>query len=71
MDDRNEGKFQPLLINVKQAAKLLSVSERKVHDLRIHEGLPCVKLGRSLRFRVDQLKEWLDRKGLGSQRWAV
>lgn len=70
MEDRTEGKIQPLLVTVKQAAKLLNVSPRKIHDLRSQEGLPFIKLGRSVRFRVDQLCSWLDRKAQQMQGWA-
>lgn len=52
-----------LLVNKRAAADLLHVSEKTLDKLIIEHALPCVRLGRSVRFSVQALREWIDQKG--------
>ncbi|MDQ6759366.1 MAG: helix-turn-helix domain-containing protein [Acidobacteriota bacterium] len=50
------------LLTVAEVAQWLAVSPSWVRDHaagRRRPGLPCIRLGRSLRFREDDLAEWL------------
>jgi excisionase family DNA binding protein len=50
------------LLTVRQVAEWLNVSPSWVRDHATHRrrpALPSLKLGRSLRFREDQLAEWI------------
>jgi len=50
---------EPILLNTRQTAKLLNISERTVFTL-IKEGkLPSVKIGRCLRFSVADLEAFI------------
>jgi excisionase family DNA binding protein len=50
----------PLLLLTKaQAAKALSVCERTLDDLVKYHGVLRVKIGRSVRYRVSDLEQWI------------
>lgn len=56
---RSEPPIEPMLLNTRQAAQLLNISERTVFSL-IKEGkLPSVKIGRCLRFSVADLAAFI------------
>lgn len=46
----------------KEVADLLKCSVRTVDSLRTNDGLPCVKLGRLVRFSKEQVEAWLAEK---------
>ena len=51
----NEPVSPPGLCNEKQAAAWLGVSPRTVWALRAAGRLPCVRIGRAVRYRVEDL----------------
>jgi len=52
--------IEPLTIRPKEAAKLLSISERKFNEMRAVGQLPpAIKLGGCLLYRVEDLRQWL------------
>lgn len=54
---------QPLLISAKNAAQLLSISTRKLHDLTAPKGpIPVVRLSENggLRYSMAALIAWID-----------
>jgi excisionase family DNA binding protein len=53
---------QPLLLNVTQVAKMLSLSRTMVYKLIDVEGLPVVRFGRAVRVSPKSLQQWLDRR---------
>jgi excisionase family DNA binding protein len=53
----------PMLVDIKAAAELLGVSDRTVWSLiQRGEGPPLIRLGRSVRFSVESLREWVSRQ---------
>ncbi len=58
----NLGAPQPLLLNVTQVAKTLSLSRTKVYALIATEGLPVVRFGRSVRVSPASLQRWLEQR---------
>jgi excisionase family DNA binding protein len=49
----------PILMNTREAARALSISERKLWDLTAPRGpIPSLKFGRSVRYRPEDLREW-------------
>lgn len=48
-----------LLVDAKRAAALLSLSPRKVWSLTAGGELPCVRVGRAVRYSVESLREWI------------
>ena len=50
-------KDEPLLLTALKAAKLLAISPRTLWTLTDSGVVPCVRLGRSVRYSVDDLRE--------------
>ncbi len=49
----------PLFLRPREAAKLLAVSERTLWALSAPRGpLPCAKIGRAVRYRMEDLQEF-------------
>lgn len=48
-----------LLLRSSEMAKRLSISERHLHRMSVERGLPCIRIGQSVRYRVEAVKEWL------------
>lgn len=60
-----------LLLNPKEAAEALCIGQRKLWSLTIRDGnpvgeIPCVRVGRLVRYRVTDLETWLDRAQAGN-----
>jgi len=51
----------PLLISGREAAKLLSVCERTLYSLTKAGEIPAVRIGRAVRYSVDELQAWVRR----------
>ena len=49
-------------LTVDDVADLLKCSVRTVNYLRTNDGLPCVKLGRLVRFSRDAVQAWLEER---------
>lgn len=68
----NEGTKIALLVDPKTAARLLSVSQRKLFSMT-HEdepGLPYVRCGRLIRYPVADLQRWIETHTEGGSRDA-
>lgn len=52
----------PLLVTTKVAASLLSISERKLWELKKSDTIPCVRIGKSVRFDVRDLDAFIARQ---------
>ena len=53
---------QPLLLNVQQVCKMLSLSRTMVYKLIQVEGLPVVRFGKAIRVSPDSLQRWLTKR---------
>lgn len=55
--------FENQLLNYKQAARYLSVSESYLRRLKGQGQVPCVLVGsRAVRFRVSSLNRWIEKR---------
>jgi len=50
----------PLLVNAKQAGRMLSVCERTIFNLVARGELTAIHIGKSVRFAVADLKAWVE-----------
>jgi excisionase family DNA binding protein len=57
-----------LLMTPKQAAEALAISPRKLWGMTASGEIPHVRLGRCVRYPVDDLRQWIDDQQKGSQR---
>jgi excisionase family DNA binding protein len=51
---------RPVLLNAAEAAELLTAREATVYDMARRGDLPCVRIGRLVRFVEADLVEWID-----------
>ena len=58
---------KPLLVDSPAAAKMLSVSERTLWTLQASGALPVVRIGRCVRFSVDDLREYINTQKKGGR----
>lgn len=58
----NQDAPAPLLISPREAAKLLSVSQRKLWAMTFEDepALPHLKMGRLVRYSVTELQRWIE-----------
>jgi excisionase family DNA binding protein len=62
----------PRLVGAAELARQLNVSPSRMYDLARRGLLPCVRLGRSVRFDVEAVEDFLTRGGRalpGGWRW--
>jgi excisionase family DNA binding protein len=53
---------EPLLVTVREAARLLALGRSTVYELIAAGQLPTIHIGRSVRIRVDDLRALIDRE---------
>lgn len=49
-----------LLVDAREAARMLSISTRTLWSLTDCGEIPCVRIGRSVRYSVEALRGWID-----------
>ena len=58
--DAHETPLRPLLVTIVQAAEILCVSRTTLYELIWTEQLRPIHIGRSVRFSVEQLEDFVD-----------
>ena len=58
----------PLLLNVKQLAALLSVSDSSVYELIEEEDFPSLRIGKRIVIPKEELRKWITSHTKGGQR---
>ncbi|MFN0012135.1 MAG: helix-turn-helix domain-containing protein [Phycisphaerales bacterium] len=58
-DHGSIGPAQPLLLDIAEAARLLSLSDRTVWTLTDSGELPHVRIGRRVLYPLDRLRAWV------------
>lgn len=49
-----------LLIDAREAARLLSISDRTLWTMTNRGEIPCVRIGRSVRYSPDDIRAWIE-----------
>jgi len=52
---------EKLLLTGREAAKSLSICERTLYGLTKAGELPAVRIGRAVRYSLDDIRAWIDR----------
>jgi excisionase family DNA binding protein len=52
----------PLLVDPREAARLLAFSPRKLWSLTKSGEIPSLKIGRSVRYRLSDLHAWAEKQ---------
>ena len=55
-----------LALRPREAAQLLGVSERHLHNLTKRGDVPCVRFGRAVGYPVESLRRWLAEQAAAS-----
>ena len=56
--------MEPLLLTPAEAAKTMGIGRTRIYALLAAGDLPSIRIGRSVRIPVDQLRAWIDRRGV-------
>jgi len=60
---RTEPTIEPMLLTARQAAKVLSISERTLWGLTKAGDIPAVRFGgRNVRYSPDDLRAWIQKR---------
>ncbi len=51
--------MEKLLLKPDEAAEMLGIGRSKIYELLANETIPSIRLGRSVRVPVDELRRWL------------
>ncbi len=54
-----------LLLRPRDAARALAISERKLWDLTVRNLIPCVRIGRAVRYSPLDLQTWIEAQKRG------
>jgi excisionase family DNA binding protein len=55
---------EPLLLRPSEAARFLAISPRKLWELTNAREVPAIRIGRSLRYPTEELRDWVaERRG--------
>jgi excisionase family DNA binding protein len=60
--EHGPGPLRPLLVNISQAAEILSVSRTTLYQMMWRGDLTPIHIGRSVRFAVEQLEDFVNRR---------
>ena len=58
----NNSPVQVLLVSPREAARMLSISERTLYSLTKAGEIPSLKLARAVRYRAMDLENWVAKK---------
>ena len=64
----NNLRVDQLLLTSRQAAQALQISERKLWSMKASGEIPYVLLGRSVRYPVADLQQWIEERKTGGVR---
>lgn len=62
MQNADDIKPQPLLLNMAQVSQVLHLGKSKIYELMATEGLPYIKFGKSRRFPYIALQQWIEQR---------
>ena len=60
-------KTTPLVVKPAEAAELLAISPRKLWGLTASGALPHIRIGRCVRYAIDDLREMIDQMKKGGE----
>ncbi len=55
----------PLLLTPREAAKALAICEKTLWTLTHRGDLRCLRIGRAVRYRIEDLRTWIDAQAQG------
>ena len=58
----------PILVDATEVARLLSLKVRTIGELRRNRDFPYVETGKYIRYRIDDVKKWVDQQAKKKRR---
>ena len=62
-----EQPLKKLLLTAREAARALAISPRKLWGMKTSGEIPHVRVGRSVRYPLDELQRWIDSQTKGGE----
>ncbi len=62
INDRNQTRIDRLLLTAREAARILSISERTLFTWTKRGEIQCVRIGRAVRYDPTDLKRWIQKR---------
>jgi excisionase family DNA binding protein len=62
MSDQNTVRSVSTIMNVRELAMYLRLSEAKVYRMANSGGVPAFRVGKSWRFKKDMIDDWIQRQ---------
>jgi excisionase family DNA binding protein len=59
----------PAVMDIPDAARYLSTTERQIRELVYKRRIPYTKVGKFVRFRASDLDAWLERNSVSISPW--
>ncbi len=59
MDNVTPPAVEPILLKPPQAAQVLGIGKRKLWSMTAGGEIPHVRIGKSVRYSVDSLRDWV------------
>lgn len=53
------------LLTIEEAAAYLNLKVSRIRYEVFKKGIPCYKIGRSIRFSISELDSWVEKKKIG------
>ncbi len=60
MFERKQIEREPMLVTAREAARILSISERTLFTLTKAGEIPVLKIGRAVRYDPRDLQKWIE-----------
>jgi excisionase family DNA binding protein len=64
---RGNGGEAPRLLDLRATARYLTISERHLWAITARGDLPCIKLGRTVRYAIEDIEAYLKRSKSGGK----
>jgi len=58
--ERHKPRSEPLAVTTREAAAMLAIGVRTLQSLTTRGEIPCIRFGRSVRYYVADLRDWLE-----------
>jgi Helix-turn-helix domain len=58
--------IEPLVVDATEAAQMLSIGKRKLWSETNCGNIPCVRIGRAVRYSIESLREYVRNQSTGS-----
>jgi len=65
--ERKSPGFLPQLLKASEAAQVLAISERLLWSLTNRSEIPCVRIGRAVRYDPADLRAWIEDQKSGDK----